>query len=97
LAWSLLLVRKRLFAALTLATICPFLVPGAALLDKLALAGRIPSAIANGWWWNTIVMPHEAWDLILLAVLLLYVMSRDSVDESEAVGNSSKLEAAIKP
>jgi len=97
LAWSLLFVRKRLFAVLTLATIFPFLVPGAALLDKLALAGRIPSAIANGWWWNSIVMPHEAWDLILLAMLLLYFMSRDSVGESEAVGNSSKLEAAIKP
>jgi hypothetical protein len=77
LAWSLLLVHKRLITVVTLATIVPFFVPGPIFLADLALSGRIPLTIAKGWWWNTIVLPHEVWDLILVAVLLLYFMWRE--------------------
>jgi hypothetical protein len=82
LAWSLLLAGKRSNAAVTLVAIVPFLVPGATLLSELARTGRIPSAVASGWWWNAIVLSHEAWDLILLAVLLLYFMARGSPERS---------------
>jgi len=82
LAWSLLLAGKRSNAAVALAAIAPFLVPGATLLSELARTGRIPAAVANGWWWNAIVLSHEAWDLILLAVLLLYFMARGSPERS---------------
>jgi hypothetical protein len=78
LAWSLLLAGKRSTELVTLALIAPFLVPGATLLSELARTGWIPSAVASGWWWNAIVLSHEAWDLILLAVLLLYFMARGS-------------------
>jgi len=73
LAWSLLVVRKRSTAIVTLLAIVPFLVPGATLLSERA--SQIPPAIANGWCWNAIVIPHEIWDLIFLAGLLLYFMS----------------------
>lgn len=85
LAWGLLLVRKRSTVVVVLAMIAPFLVPGPALLSELALAGKIPSTITNSWWWNQIVFPHEVWDLILLAVLLLYCMARGSAEESAEV------------
>jgi hypothetical protein len=77
LAWSVLLVSRRSAALLTLATIAPFLVPGPALLAYFASTERIPMSIAGGWWWNGVVMPHEAWDLILLSLLLLYFLWTD--------------------
>jgi hypothetical protein len=83
LAWSLLLVGKRSITILTLALIAPFFVPGPILLASLAQSGRIPPAFTNGWWWNAIALPHEAWDLILLACLLLCWMGRESLENRE--------------
>jgi hypothetical protein len=79
LAWSLLLVERRSTTILTSVLIAPFLVPGPAVLTELASTGRIPSFLVNGWWWNTVVLPHEVWDLILLTFLLLYFMFRSEV------------------
>lgn len=53
----------------------PFLVPGASLLATLADSGRIPSRVTSGWWWNAAVMPHEAWAVLAVALVLLYAMS----------------------
>jgi len=77
LAWSLLLVRRRSTLVVTSVAIAPFLIPGQTLLSELARKGRIPEVIINGWWWNTIVMPHEIWALIFLAVFLLYSATRE--------------------
>jgi hypothetical protein len=88
LAWSLLVVKRRTILAAALATIAPFFVPGPVLLNNLADTGRIPLIITNSWWWNAIVMPHEAWDLILMAILLLYFLWRqplESLHESSQV------------
>jgi len=90
LAWSLLLAGKRSTVAVTVTAIAPFLVPGPALLTELARTGRIPAAVANNWWWNAIVLSHEAWDLILLAVLLLYFMARGSSERGSAVQGASE-------
>jgi hypothetical protein len=81
LAWGLLLARRRSAAIITLAMIAPFFVPGAALLTESSLAARIPSTIANSWWWNTLVLPYAVWDLILIAILFLYWMSRGASEE----------------
>ena len=81
LAWGLLLARKRSIQIAILAVIAPFFVPGPALLGKLALAGRFTSTITDSWWWNSVVLPHEVWDLILVAILLLYWMSRGPSEE----------------
>ena len=83
LAWGLLLVKNRSIRIATLVLIVPFLVPGPALLGRLAIAGRLAPAITSSWWWNSIVLPHEVWDLILLAILLLYWMARGPSDESQ--------------
>jgi glycosyl transferase family 87 len=72
LAWSLLAVRKRSTSLAVLLLIVPFFLPGAAVLDRLAVTGHIPRQWLNGWFWNDLVMPHEAWVLILLTILLLH-------------------------
>jgi hypothetical protein len=53
----------------------PFLVPGTAFLQQLAVNGHVSEAVAHSWWWNVIVMPHETWALLLLFFVLLYGMS----------------------
>jgi len=53
----------------------PFLVPGAAFLQRLALRGTVPDPMTRSWWWNCVVMPHETWTLVLLFLVLLYGMS----------------------
>ncbi len=60
----------------------PFAVPGAAFLQELASEGRIPASMVSAWWWNTLVMPHEIWAILLLSVLLLYAVSRSRSPES---------------
>lgn len=62
---------------LSLFLMLPFVIPGAVLLQTLASEGRIPDSMANAWWWNTLVMPHEIWALLLLSVLLLFAASRN--------------------
>jgi hypothetical protein len=85
LAWGLLVARKRGIQIGVLAMIAPFFVPGPALFGDLALAGRIPSSVTGSWWWSGIVLSHEVWDLILLAILLLYWMAREPSEESPPV------------
>jgi glycosyl transferase family 87 len=76
LAWALMIAKKRSTAAWTMAALVPFFVPGQTVLIDLASRGCIPSAVTHAWWWNTVVLTHEVWDLMLLAVLLLYFMWR---------------------
>ena len=82
LAWCLLLTKKPSWKLVTLAAIVPFFVPGPILLTNLARSGRVPPTFTNGWWWNAIVLPHQAWDLILITLLLLYFMFRESEEMS---------------
>ena len=85
LAWSLLLVRKRLVVLVILLTIAPFFVPGPTILLDLASSGYIPHSITNSWWWNAIVLPHEVWDLMLVTVLLLYFIWREMPEKPMVV------------
>jgi hypothetical protein len=55
--------------------LAPFLVPGGTLLEVLQSKGRIPPSIANSWWWQMMVLPHEVWALMGLSFLLLYAMA----------------------
>lgn len=50
----------------------PFLVPGTAFLQQLAVHDKIPDAIKTSRLWNCVVMPHETWALLFLCVVLLY-------------------------
>ncbi|HEY3974996.1 MAG TPA: glycosyltransferase family 87 protein [Candidatus Sulfotelmatobacter sp.] len=59
---------------IVLLLMAPFLFPGAAFLQQLVVHGHISDTVANSWWWNCVVMPHESWALLLLCLLLLYRM-----------------------
>ena len=77
LAWCLLVVRSRTVTLLTMAVIAPFFVHGQVLLSNLAAAGKVPHVVTSSWWWNNVALPHEAWFLIFLTLLLLAFMARD--------------------
>ncbi len=53
----------------------PFLIPGPALLRVLADRGSIPVGSTQSGLWKAVIMPHETWSLLALAVLLLYTMA----------------------
>src|SRR5262249_49278183 len=71
LSYALLSTRKLPANVLIFATIVPFLVPGATVLD------RGSALLRTGWFWNAIIMPHQAWALLLLAILLIYYKFRE--------------------
>ncbi len=75
LGWALVSFRRpRRFAVLSLLMMTPFLIPGGTLLETMEVSGRIPAWLANRWWWQTFVMAHEVWMLLLLSLLLLWQM-----------------------
>lgn len=76
LAWAFLRAAHRSAATLVVLLVAPFFVPGPSLLTNLAESGRIPAGIVHQWWWKAMILPHEAWDLILLAGVLLYLMDK---------------------
>ena len=59
-------------AVFSLILMIPFLAPGAAWLQLLALQGKIGAAITSSWWWDGLIMPHEVWALLFLGLILLY-------------------------
>jgi len=76
LCWVFASYRKaRLPAILALLLMIPFLIPGGTILQTMQINGRIPSALSERWWWDTIVMPHEIWALLFLSLMLLYEMA----------------------
>jgi hypothetical protein len=48
-----------------------FLLPGAALPHLLAERGLVPAALADSWFWQAVVLPHQVWALLAAAVLWL--------------------------
>lgn len=82
--------RPRTTVKIALLLMTPFLVPGTAFLQQLALHGRIPDAVKDSWWWDRVVMPHETWTLLLLSLVLLYEITL-------AAHHSGKEELAATP
>jgi alpha-1,2-mannosyltransferase len=76
LAWGFSRAAKGNIRYLVLLLISPFLLPGGTLLEDLRNRGALPDALANARWWNAIVMPHQAWILLALAVVLVYAMAQ---------------------
>jgi hypothetical protein len=69
---AVVLFRKaRIFASLSLLLMLAFLVPGGTLLETMQLEGHIPPTLAHRWWWESFVMAHQVWLLLLLSLLLL--------------------------
>jgi hypothetical protein len=65
----------RRFAVACLLLVSPFLVPGASVLHEFA--GRYDSFqnISHGRFWESFLLPHEAWLILGLCVVLLKVRS----------------------
>jgi len=49
----------------------PFLFPGASILVRAVSEGRVSNRFLHSWWWQHLLVPHEIWALLLLAVVLL--------------------------
>jgi hypothetical protein len=73
---------SRILAVLSILLMLPFLIPGGTILQTLQNGGSISDTLANRWWWQMFVMPHEVWMLLLLAILLLYEMISGITDPS---------------
>jgi len=77
LCWCLVELTRssELLALCGLLLLSPFFFPGAALLGRLASHDRLPPSLTNSWTWESVVMPHETWALLLLSVILLYAVT----------------------
>jgi Glycosyltransferase family 87 len=69
---------SKIFARLALAIMTPFLFPGSAFLQQMAVQGRVPASLTNSWLWNCVLVPHETWALLLMSSLLIYAVKASS-------------------
>ena len=74
---------SKIFAKLGLAIMTPFLFPGSAFLQQMAVQGRVPVSLNNSWLWNCVVVPHETWALLLMSALLIYAVKASSSNATE--------------
>lgn len=58
--------------AVAAACLAIYLAPGATTLVELAKRGVIPGWVAEGWWWNGLLIPHAAIAVLVLSVLLVF-------------------------
>lgn len=68
------------WAKIILLTICPFLIPGPALLLELDKQGYVPAALAKSLLWQAVILPHQVWLLVILSSLLIFIMYRQSLE-----------------
>lgn len=61
----------RIWRRLVLLLLVPFAVPGAWALESLQNSNRIPAFLTGKWWWEPVVLGHEIWAILLLALLLV--------------------------
>ncbi|MHB1155516.1 MAG: glycosyltransferase family 87 protein [Phycisphaerales bacterium] len=62
--------------ALALLMMAPFLIPGAVMLAVMQQAGRLPQWLTGGAMWRAVILPHQCWALLLLALLLSWRLMR---------------------
>jgi Glycosyltransferase family 87 len=65
---------SRIIARSGLVLMIPFLFPGSAFLERMTSHDRMPHALTNSRVWESIIMPHETWALVLLCLLLLFAL-----------------------
>ena len=52
-----------------------FLIPGSSILERMVSDGHVALRVLSSWWWRHVLMPHEAWALLLIVIALLAAMS----------------------
>ena len=67
--------RGQLAAAVSLALVLVYAVPGPATLGWLERTGRVPDAIASTWLWNNVALIHHAWLMPVLACTLVWCLA----------------------
>ena len=72
LAWGLLAYRprSRLLPGAAIGLTAIFLVPGPVILYVAAGKGYISRSVAASWWWQGLIVPHQAWCILALSVVL---------------------------
>lgn len=75
----------RRLVTLSLILMAPFLLPTAALLQKAADKGWLPARLQFSSLWQTLIMPHQTWLILMLSITLLYAMTvrRRSIGEQD--------------
>jgi hypothetical protein len=58
--------------------ILPFLLPGPAMLYVLGDRGGVPGWVVDSWWWQGIILPHQVWLVLGLAVVLTAALARST-------------------
>jgi hypothetical protein len=83
-AWAITNLRGTAagWAKLILAATLPFTIPGAALLRHLADSNAFIRALAQSWWWNLFIAPHQAW--LVLFVLMAILFARRKLGQPQA-------------
>lgn len=66
--------RRNLALAWSLLGLCAlFFVPGAVILSAAAVKGWVPADLSNSAFWQNALLPHEAWTLPVIALLLVAI------------------------
>lgn len=75
-----LLARSKLdrTSAVGPAALVVFFVPGGSLLETMRDRGMFPAGISSSNWWNSLVMAHAVWCILILFFVLLYHMALTS-------------------
>ncbi len=74
LAWAIVELRSRRRRALPIISLgltAVFFVPTAMALNVAAGKGYIPAGVADSWWWQGIIMPHQVYALAAMATVLV--------------------------
>lgn len=73
LAWAILQCRRglRVLPMISLVIMAVFLVPSASILDRAVGKGIVPASVADSWWWQGLVMPHQVYALVALSICLV--------------------------
>lgn len=70
-AFSVLSTPLRSYGIAVLALCSPFIVPLLGALREVEAAGHLPPWLTGSVVWNGIILPHHAWALVLIVVVLL--------------------------
>ncbi len=71
--------------AVGLTMIAAFFLPGGTLLQTLQDKGALSFLLKTNDWWNSLIMAHAAWCLLILALILFYEISHSAKVETAHV------------
>jgi hypothetical protein len=77
-AWALASHPQRLarYAKLSMLLVVPFVLPGGSMLNWLGATGHVSPQVVNSWWWQGLVVPHETWLTLGVAIVLTAAIVR---------------------